>query len=103
LTPLRFCLAINLLSRILNKTGYGYLIDRENKTKSTHLLYMDDIKLNAASRKELDYLLKLTESFSNEIKMKFGIEKCKLNSIMKGKHQDSEPYRLEVEENQINT
>lgn len=54
LSPLWFCLALNPLSSILNKTNCGYTIDRQNKIKLTHLLYMDDIKLYAPNRKDIE-------------------------------------------------
>ena len=46
---------------------------------------MDDIKLYAATNSQLKELLRLTETFSRDIKMVFGIEKCKTLSIAKGK------------------
>jgi len=44
---------------------------------------MDDIKLYAATNNQLQEHLRLT--FSRDIKMIFGIEKCKTLSIAKGK------------------
>jgi hypothetical protein len=46
---------------------------------------MDDIKLYAATNNQLQELLRLTQTFSQDIKMVFGIEKCKTLSIAKGK------------------
>jgi len=46
---------------------------------------MDDIKLYAATNSQLQGLLQLTETFSRDIKMSFGIEKCKTLRIAKGK------------------
>jgi len=50
-----------------------------------HLLYVDHIKLHAATNNQLQELLWLTQTFSRDIKMVFGIEKCKTLSIAKGK------------------
>jgi len=50
-----------------------------------HLVYMDDIKLYAATNNELQDLLQLTQPFSRVIKMSFGFEKCKTLSTAKGK------------------
>ena len=50
-----------------------------------HLLYMDDIKLYAATNSHLQEILRLTQTVSREIKMVFGIEKCKTLCIAKGK------------------
>ena len=46
---------------------------------------MDDIKLYAATNSQLNELLRLTETFSGDIKLVFVIEKCKTLSIAKGK------------------
>jgi len=46
---------------------------------------MDDIKLYAATNSQLNEHLRFTETFSRDIKMVFGIEKCKTLSIAKGK------------------
>lgn len=102
-SPLWFCLALNPLSRILNATGHGYKIDISNNIKLTHLLYMDDIKLYAANREQLDDLLKRTEEFSNDIKMKFGIEKCKVNSIIAGQFKKVDSHNLEHQEGAIDS
>ena len=50
-----------------------------------HLLYMDVIKLYAATNNQLQELLWLTLTFSRDIKMVFGIEKCKTLCIAKRK------------------
>ena len=46
---------------------------------------MDDIKLYAATNNQLQELLRLTQPFLRDIKMVFGIEKCKTLCIAKGK------------------
>jgi len=46
---------------------------------------MDDTKLYAATHNQLQELLRLTQTFSRDIKMVFGIEKCKTLCIAKGK------------------
>jgi len=46
---------------------------------------MDDIKLYAGTNNQLQELLRLTQTFSRDIKVLFGIEKCKTLSIAKGK------------------
>lgn len=105
LSPLWFCLALNPLSNMLNSTETGYTLkyadendDSEVHTSVlSHLLYMDDIKLYAETEHQLDYLATLTELFTNDINMKFGIDKCKTNSIKAGniyQHQ----YTLETGE-----
>jgi hypothetical protein len=46
---------------------------------------MDDTKLYAATSNQLQELLPLTQTFSRDIRMTFGIEKCKTLSIVKRK------------------
>jgi hypothetical protein len=46
---------------------------------------MDDIKLYPATNNQLQELLQLTQTFSRDIRMTFGIEKCKILSIVKRK------------------
>jgi hypothetical protein len=48
---------------------------------------MDDIKLYAATNSQLQELLGLTQTFSRDINMVFGVKKCKTLSIAKGKLQ----------------
>ncbi|KAG6446576.1 hypothetical protein O3G_MSEX004507 [Manduca sexta] len=58
---------------------------------------MDDIKLYTEDESQLYNLATLTEQFSEDIKMEFGIGKCKINSIKSGsicQHQ----YTLSTEE-----
>ncbi|XP_047019155.1 uncharacterized protein LOC124637519 [Helicoverpa zea] len=86
LSPLWFCLALNPLSHMLNKSQIGYTIKTPQKhTNLTHLMYMDDIKLYSDSTHSLHRLADITQSFSNDIHMEFGIDKCKTFSVSSGK------------------
>jgi hypothetical protein len=73
LSPLLFCICLNPLSDIINKSKYGYKF--KSGTKINHLMYMDDIKLYAKTEREIDSLIHLTRIFSNDIGMSFGFEK----------------------------
>ena len=86
LSPLWFCLALNPLSQFLNNTPYGFNIKHQKNTlyKLSHLMYVDDIKLYAATQEELQKLLTLVYTFSQNIRMEFGLEKCKTQTIIKG-------------------
>ena len=87
LSPLWFCLALNPLSHLLNRTNYGFGTHSDNQEMQqlNHLLYMDDTKLYAATNNQLQELLRLTQTFSRDTKMVFGIVKCKTLCIAKGK------------------
>lgn len=87
LSPLWFCLAMNPLSNMLNDTGYGFKIKANRNTNYTisHLIYMDDIKLYATNKKQLNDLINISDTFSRDIYMEFGMDKCRTLNIEKGK------------------
>lgn len=87
LSALWFCLCLNPLSNTLNRTTYGYKIRCKNTTLHTinHLLYMDDIKIYASNNNEMKELTKIVETITTDTKMEFGINKCKIVNIEKGK------------------
>jgi hypothetical protein len=104
LSLLWFCLAINPLTNLLNSTGYGFNIRLNNTTlsKLNHLLYMDDIKLYASKKNHILSLLTITENFSNDIGMSFGIDKCKTQSICRGHYEHLEYITEETDLQNIN-
>jgi hypothetical protein len=59
---------------------------------------MDDIKLLASNNQQLLSLLQITETFSADIKMNFGIDKHKTCSIKKGKLTKHEGFQLASEQ-----
>ncbi|KAL1454593.1 hypothetical protein WDU94_010813 [Cyamophila willieti] len=67
----------------------GHAIKSAPKTKETlrvsHLSYIDDIKLFAESKENLSKLINITKNFSDDIKMKFGMDKCAIINIHRGK------------------
>ena len=84
LSPLVFVLTLIPLSLILRKTKAAYEFS-ENKDKINHLLFMDDLKLYNRSEKGLDSLVQTVRVFSEDIGMEFGIEKCAMLAMEKGK------------------
>ena len=84
LSPLVFVLALIPLSLILRKTKAAYEFS-ESKDKINHLLFMDDLKLYSRSEKGLDSLVQTVRIFSEDIGMEFGIEKCAMVVMEKGK------------------
>lgn len=53
-------------------------------------MYMDDIKLYGTNSKQITQLLQLTDVFSKDICMSFGLDKCKTLSIHRGKLESKE-------------
>ena len=93
LSPLLFCICLFPLTNILNRTKLGVPISRnKNKNKKTinHLLYMDDIKIFAKGKKNMDRMLNLLQTFTNDITMKLNIQKCAIISVNKGKIDDTQ-------------
>ncbi|XP_045471751.1 uncharacterized protein LOC123678658 [Harmonia axyridis] len=83
LSPLWFCLALNILSKILNRSTYGYSINQQ--IRISHLFYMDDLKLYARGWAQLEGLLELVRKYSEDIAMTFGLEKCATVNVKRGK------------------
>ena len=73
-SPLLFCMALNPLSALLDKSTYGYRF--KSGTTINHPLYMDDIKLYAMNEQDIDSLIHRTRVFSSDIGMTFGLAKC---------------------------
>ena len=72
------------LTEQLNRLNTGYE-EHKTKTKISHLLYMDDLKLIAKSEEELQKQIQTVKTFSNDINMEFGLEKCAKITFKRGK------------------
>ena len=83
LSPLLFTMSLNPLSRELQKTGYGYQLDKQ--TKINHLFYVDDLKLYGTSDNQLNGLLSTLKKVSDDIQMEFGLDKCAKATFKRGK------------------
>ena len=57
-------------------------------------MYMDDIKLFPQNEKELKTLKQAVRIYSQDIGMKFGIEKCAILKMKSGKWQTTEGIEL---------
>ena len=84
LSPLVFLLALIGLSLVLRKTKAAYEFSG-SKEKINHLLFMDDLKLYSRNEKEFDSLVQAIHIFSKDIGIEFGIKKCAVLVIEKGK------------------
>ena len=74
LSPLLFTMPLNPLSWELQKTGYGYQLDKQ--TKTNHLFYVDDLKLYGTNDNQLNGLISTVKKVSDDIWMEFGLDKC---------------------------
>ena len=84
LSPLLFIVAMIPLTMLLRRDPYGYALGTGQKVIN-HLLFMDDLKLYAGKKGDLEKLLRTVHSFSKDIGMEFGMEKCAVLVMEVGK------------------
>ena len=88
LSPLLFIVIMLPLTLVLRKMRAGYRLAKD-VTPINHLLFMDDLKLYGANKDQLDSLIQVVRIFSQDIKMSFGLEKCAVLEIRRGRQVDS--------------
>jgi hypothetical protein len=79
------------LSRL--NTGYE---EHTTKTKMCHLLYMDNLKLLGRSQEELQKQIQTVATFSDDICMEFGLDKCAKVVLKKGKLVHSQNLVVDI-------
>ena len=94
LSPLLFIVGLITLSVILREAKQGYTLSRPQSGKINHLLYMDDLKLYGKNKKELESLVQTVRIFTQDIRMKFGIQKCATVVMKRGKREQDEGILL---------
>ena len=85
-------MSLNLLSQELQKTGYGYQLDKQ--TKINHLFYVHDLKLYGTSDSQLNGLISTVKKVSDDIQMEFGLDKCAKATFKRGKKVSAEGILL---------
>ena len=83
LSALLFIIVMMLFNHILRKCTGGYKHSKSQE-KINHPMYMDDTKLFPKNEKEWETLIHAVRIYSQNIGMKFGIEKCAM-LIMKSR------------------
>jgi hypothetical protein len=73
LSPLLFCIALIPLTNELNRADCRYKVHRTER-KICHLFYMDDLKLLGRNENYLQNEIKIVQSISKDINMKFGFK-----------------------------
>jgi len=84
LSPLLFCICLIPVTEKLNRLNTGYE-EHTTKTKISHLIYMDDLKLIAKSEKELQKQIPTVKNFNDDIHTESGLEKCAKIAFKRGK------------------
>lgn len=105
LSPLLFVLCLIPMTLILKETKVYYEMG-DKTTRMNHLLFMDDLKLFAKTENQIDSLINTVHTFSDDIGMSFGINKCGVLILKRGKVIKSDGIKLpdsnvikEVDEN----
>ena len=91
LSPLIFVICMIPLSKVLRKAKAGY---RLGDVKISHLLFMDDLKMFAKNKNEIDSLVSTVQMISQDIGMQFGVKKCGVTVMKRGKLVESEDIEL---------
>ena len=89
LSPLVFVLLMIPLKLVLRQAKTSYELKIGGK-KINHLLFMDDLKLFAKNEDQIDSLVNAVRIFSDDIKMEFGLPKCGVLIMKRGKVFKSE-------------
>ena len=106
LSPLIFVICMIPLSLPLRKVKDSYEWGRK-EFKLNHLLFVDDLKLLGKSDDQIDSLVQTVFTFSEDIGMEFGLKKCGVVILKKGKlvkfdgiHLPNQEIMKEVDENE---
>ena len=93
LSPLLFVMVMIPLSMLLKAENKGYKL-RHSERRINHLLFMDDLKLYASNDNELESLVNEVKIYSDDIGMEFGLSKCAVLSVVKGKRKTGSGLEL---------
>ena len=93
MSPLLFVLALIPLTMVLRKVKAGYDL-AGGKGVVNHLLFMDDLKLYRKSERQVDSLVNTVRVVSQDIHMEFGINKCAVLIMKRGKFHYCEGIKL---------
>jgi hypothetical protein len=84
LSPLLFCVCSIPLTEQLNRLNTGYE-EHTIKTRISHLHYVHDLTLLSKSEEELQKQIQTVTTFSDDIHMESGLDKCAKVVFKKGK------------------
>ena len=94
LSPLLFIICLIPLSVMLRDAKQGYTLNRPQPGKVNHLLYMDDLKLYGKNKNELESLVQTVRIFTQDVRMKFGLQKCATIIMKRGKREEDDGVTL---------
>ena len=92
-SSLLFIVIMLPLTLALRKMRAGYKLAKDMKPIN-RILFMDDLKLYGASKDQLNSLVQVVRIFLQDIKMLFGIEKCAVLEMRRGRQVGSSGIEL---------
>ncbi|PFX28868.1 Retrovirus-related Pol polyprotein from type-1 retrotransposable element R2 [Stylophora pistillata] len=94
LCPRLFKLCLNPVAWILNATE-GYRLSKPLSTRITNLLYVDDMKVFAASETKLNQVLRSTCTAMQDMGLHWNSKKCSVIHVRRGKQvEDAKDVKL---------
>ena len=100
LSPMLFVISLIPMTLILRKVKAGYQLGKGLPIVN-HLLFMDDLKVFGKNQKELDTLINTVRIFSDDIRMEFGISKCAVLVMKRGKMDHCSSHGLTLPSGEI--
>ena len=88
-----FVIALIPLTHVLRKTGMGYKLEKGGPMINL-MLFMDDLKIFARNDNEVDSLVQTIGQCSTDIGMEFGISKCSVVTLKRGRRVESRGIKL---------
>lgn len=92
-SPMLFVIALIPITLVLRKINMGYKLTKEGPVIN-HMFFMDDLKLFARNENEIDSLVQTVQLCCEDIGMQFGISKCAVLSMKRGKTADTKAIIL---------
>ena len=92
-TPLLFVLSLIPLTLLLRKVKAGYDLGDKNGVIN-HLLFMDDLKVYGKNQNQVDTLVQTIRVVTTDMRMEFGINKCAMLIMKRGRLTHSEGITL---------
>ena len=93
-SPLLFVISLIPLTLVLIRIKQGYLFQK-SKSRWSHLLLMNNLKLYGGNQNEIDSLVRTVEIATKDIGMKFGIDKWGILAMKREKEVECDGIELE--------
>ena len=93
LCPRLFTLCLNPIAWKL-KASEGYRLSKPISAKITDLLYIDDLKIYAASEAKLEWIMKGVKNAMEDVGLQWNERKCAVVHVRRGRLQESEENRI---------